>query len=89
MIILHQSVSVNFSTGIQPDETDLHEHTEVEIEGSPASREKSAEAFSILAFLSAGGAGHTTFTGGGAKLAGPADEALTLSTWPFFYVGKR
>jgi len=59
-------------------------------EGSPASREKASETFSIFAFLSAGGAGHTAlwgtpagtsafFTGGGAKLVGPADEAVTLS----------
>lgn len=80
----------------------------------PAFREESSETFSILAFLSAGGAGDTgvspfcngcdirqfksyllqsdthtmiqqtkiyiTFTSGGAKLAGPADEAMTLST---------
>lgn len=85
-IILHQSVSVSSSTNIWPAETRSHECTEGEREGSPASREKSAEAFSILAFLSAGGAGHTAFTGGGAKLAGPADEAVTLSTWPFVYV---
>lgn len=82
----------------------------------PASREECSETFSILAFLSAGGAGvspfckrcdmrqfksyllqsdaptitsqtlkiDVTFAGGGAKLAGPADEAMTLSTWPFY-----